>query len=95
MDARQIIISPVQSEKSYQGLEHNRYVFKVHPDATKTQIRNAIQTINGVTVTNVNTVTVKPKPKRRGVFQGVKPGYRKAIVTLKAGDSIQIFEGVH
>lgn len=95
MDARSIILSPVQSEKSYQGLEYNRYVFKVHADATKPQIRRAIETINGVSVINVNTVTVKPKPKRRGAFKGIKPGYRKAIVTLKPGDSIQIFEGVH
>jgi large subunit ribosomal protein L23 len=96
MDLRQVILAPVQSEKSYAGLEHNRYVFKVHSDATKVQIRQAVELTNpGVTVTSVNTSTVKSKPKRRGVFQGTKPGYKRAVVQLKAGDTIQIFEGVH
>ena len=95
MDARQIILSPVQSEKSYQQLQDNRYVFKVHSSATKVQIRKAIEEINKVTVVGVNTSSVKAKPKRRGAFQGSKPGYKKATVQLKAGDSIQIFEGVH
>ena len=49
----------------------------------------------GVTVTRVNTSTVKAKPKRRGTFLGTRPGYKRAIVQLKAGDTIQIFEGVH
>jgi len=94
MDDTQIILAPVQSEKSYTGLEFNRYVFKVHPDATKVQIRKAIERINNVTVISVNTSTSKPKPKRRGAFQGTRSGYKRAVVQLKAGDSIQIFEGV-
>lgn len=95
MDARQIILSPVQSEQAYAGIENNRYVFKVHPDATKTHIRKAVIELFNVTVTSVNTSTVKSKPKRRGAFLGTKPGYKRAVVQLKAGDSIQIFEGVH
>jgi large subunit ribosomal protein L23 len=96
MDLRNVILAPVQSEKSYAGLEFNRYVFKVHSDATKEQIRQAVELTNpGVTVTSVNTSTVKPKPKRRGMFLGTKPGYKRAVVQLKAGDTIQIFEGVH
>jgi large subunit ribosomal protein L23 len=94
MDHTQIILSPVQSEKSYGALEHNRYVFKVHPDATKVQIRKAIEALNNVTVLSVNTSTTKPKPKRRGTFQGTRSGYKRAVIQLKAGDSIQIFEGV-
>jgi len=96
LDLRNIILAPVQSEKSYAGLEFNRYVFKVHSDSTKEQIRQAVELTNpGVTVTSVNTSTVKAKPKRRGAFQGIRPGHKRAIVQLKAGDTIQIFEGVH
>ena len=96
MDLRNVILAPVQSEKSYAGLEFNRYVFKVHSDATKEQIRQAVELTNpGVTVTSVNTSTVKAKPKRRGQFLGIRPGYKRAVVQLKAGDTIQIFEGVH
>ncbi len=96
LDLRNVILAPVQSEKSYAGLEFNRYVFKVHPDAKKEQIRQAVELTNpGVTVTSVNTSTVKPKPKRRGTFLGTRPGYKRAVVQLKAGDTIQIFEGVH
>ncbi len=96
LDLRNVILAPVQSEKSYAGLEFNRYVFKVHSDATKEQIRQAVELTNpGVTVTSVNTSTVKPKPKRRGTFQGTRPGYKRAVVQLKSGDTIQIFEGVH
>ncbi|MCB0879008.1 MAG: 50S ribosomal protein L23 [Thermoleophilia bacterium] len=96
MELRNVILAPVQSEQSYAGLEHNRYVFKVHKDATKGQIRAAVEQTNpGVTVLSVNTSTVKSKPKRRGTFQGTRPGYKRAVVKLKDGDTIQIFEGVH
>ena len=96
MDLRNVILAPVQSEKSYAGLAFNRYVFKVHSGANKQQIRQAVELTNpGVTVTSVNTSTVKAKPKRRGQFLDVRPGYKRAVVQLKAGDTIQIFEGVH
>ena len=96
MDLRDVILAPVQSEQSYAGLEFNRYVFKVHSASTKEQIRQAVELVNpGVTVISVNTSTVKPKPKRRGQFVGTKKGYKRAVVKLKAGDTIQIFEGVH
>ena len=96
MDLRNVILAPVQSEKSYAGLAFNRYVFKVDPRASKEQIRQAVELTNpGVTVTSVNTSTVKAKPKRRGAFLGTRPGYKRAVVQLKAGDTIQIFEGVH
>lgn len=96
MDPRNVILAPVQSEKSYAGLEFNRYVFKVHSDANKEQIRQAVELTNpGVKVTSVNTSTVKAKPKRRGQFVGIRSGYKRAVVQLRAGDTIQIFEGVH
>ncbi len=89
----QVLISPVVSEKSYGQIVQNRYTFKVHPDAHKTQIRQAVEQLFDVSVLNVNVVKVQPKPKRRGVTKGVKPGWKKAIVQLKPGDSIEIFEG--
>lgn len=95
MDHSQVILAPVQSEKSYAGLPNNRYVFKVHPDANKIQIRHAIEALNDVTVVSVSTSRVKDKPKRRGITRGTKSGYKRAVVQLKAGDTIQIFEGVH
>jgi len=90
-----VILAPVQSEQSYAALEFNRYVFKVAPDATKVHIRKAIEQLFDVTVTSVNTSTVRAKPKRRGLIKGTKPGYKRAVVALKAGDTIKIFEGVH
>lgn len=96
MDLRNVILAPVQSEKSYAGLEHDRYVFKVADGSTKEQIRQAVELTNpGVTVVSVNTSKVRSKPKRRGAFVGRKSGYKRAVVQLKSGDSIQIFEGVH
>ncbi|MCW2960449.1 MAG: rplW [Thermoleophilia bacterium] len=95
-DIHNVILAPVQSEQSYAGLAYDRYVFKVAPDATKELIREAIKLANpGVTVLSVNTSTVKAKPKRRGAFLGTRSGYKRAVVKLKAGDTIQIFEGVH
>ena len=89
----QVLISPVVSEKSYGQIVQNRYTFKVHPDAHRTQVRQAVEELFDVSVVKVNMVKVQPKPKRRGVTKGVKPGWKKAIVQLKPGDSIEIFEG--
>jgi large subunit ribosomal protein L23 len=95
VDIHNVILGPVQSEKSYAGLENNQYVFRVHSDATKLQVRRAVEQLHGVSVISVNTAHVKAKPKRRGLFKGTKPGYKRATVQLKAGDTIKIFEGVH
>ena len=95
MDHRQIILEPKMSEKSYAALNDQQYVFKVHKDADKLQIRRAVEASFGVTVLAVRTVTMPAKPKRRGAIKGIKPGYKKAVVKLKEGDTIQIFEGVH
>ena len=89
----QVLIRPVISEKSYEQITQNKYTFRVHQDAHKTQVRQAVEELFDVTVTRVNIVKVQPKPKRRGVTRGERSGWKKAIVELKAGDSIEIFEG--
>ena len=93
MDARQILIAPVVSEKSYSLIEENKYSFRVHDRAHKTQIRQAVEELFDVKVVGVNVIKVQPKPKRRGAIKGTRPGWKKAIVELKAGDKIEIFEG--
>jgi large subunit ribosomal protein L23 len=93
MDARQVVIAPVVSEKSYSLIEDNKYSFRVHPRAHKTQIRQAVEELFDVKVESVNVLKVQPKPKRRGLSRGKKPGWKKAIVQLREGDRIEIFEG--
>jgi len=93
LDPRQVIITPVVSEKSYSLIEDNKYSFRVHPKAHKTQIRQAVEQLFEVHVEAVNIVRVKAKPKRRGVSKGTRPGWKKAIVQLRTGDRIEIFEG--
>jgi large subunit ribosomal protein L23 len=89
----EVLIAPVVSEKSYGQIAQNRYTFKVHQDAHKTQVRQAVEELFDVKVTAVNILKVQPKPKRRGVHKGVRQGWKKAVVQLKPGDSIEIFEG--
>jgi large subunit ribosomal protein L23 len=89
----QVLIAPVVSEKSYHQITENRYTFKVHKDAHKTQIRQAVEELFDVKVVGVNVVKMQAKPKRRGLIKGTRPGWKKAIVELKAGDRIEIFEG--
>jgi large subunit ribosomal protein L23 len=89
---RDVIIRPVVSEKSYAGLEANRYTFLVHPDANKTEIKEAIQKIWNVQVVGVNTMTRKGKVKRSRYVTGRRADQKRAVVTLAAGDSIEIFE---
>ncbi len=90
--ARDVIIRPVVSEKSYAGLESNVYTFLVDPRANKTEIKEAIQQIWNVQVTSVNTLHRKGKVKRRRWTQGKRADQKRAIVTLAEGDSIEIFE---
>jgi large subunit ribosomal protein L23 len=89
---RDVIIRPMVSEKSYAGLEQNRYTFLVHPDANKTEIKEAVQAIWNVRVLNVNTINRKGKVKRYRLTRGKRPDQKQAVVTLAEGDSIQIFE---
>ena len=93
MNVRDVLIAPVVSEKSYSLIEDNKYSFRVHPRAHKTQIRQAVEELFDVKVEGVNIVKVQPKPKRRGYNKGKKPGWKKAIVQLRTGDRIEIFEG--
>ena len=90
--ARDVIIRPIVSEKSYAGIEQNTYTFLVDPRANKTEIKEAIQKIWNVQVTSVNTLHRRGKWKRRGWTKGKRPDQKRAIVTLAAGDSIEIFE---
>jgi large subunit ribosomal protein L23 len=93
MNARQVLIRPVVSEKSYALLAANKYTFRIHPDANKTQVRQAVEEIFGVRVEDVRTVNVRPKPKRRGYTSGRTREWKKAIVQLHQDDSIELFEG--
>jgi large subunit ribosomal protein L23 len=89
----EVLLAPVVSEKSYSLLTERKYTFKVHKDAHKTQIRQAVEELFEVHVENVNILKVQAKPKRRGVTKGMRPGWKKAIVQLREGDTIEIFEG--
>jgi large subunit ribosomal protein L23 len=93
VNARQVIIRPVISEKSYALLGANKYTFRVSEKANKTQVRQAVEEIFGVRVSGVRTVNVKPKPKRRGFTSGKRRQWKKAVVTLHPEDSIELFEG--
>jgi large subunit ribosomal protein L23 len=94
MDAGQVIIRPVVSEKSYVLATAGKYTFRVHPDAHKTQIKQSIEQLFDVTVVEVNTSTVPSKPKRRGFTSGRTRGWKKAVVQVREGDSIPIFQGL-
>ena len=93
MNAADVLLAPVVSEKSYSGLADRKYTFKVHKDAHKTQVRQAVEQLFGVKVESVRMIKVPAKPKRRGVFAGVRPSWKKAIVQLHEGQTIEIFEG--
>ena len=93
MHASQVLLKPIVSEKSYEATTRGMYTFKVHPDAHKTQIRQAVEELFDVKVERVNVIKVQSKPKRRGMFRGTRPGWKKAVVQLRAGDTIEIFEG--
>ena len=114
MDPSQVIIRPVVSEKSYVLAANDRYTFRVHPDAHKTQIRRpswarefdcwvkpirlsirqAVESLFDVKVVSVRTASVKSKPKRRGITAGRTRSWKKAIVQVRAGDTIPIFQGL-
>jgi large subunit ribosomal protein L23 len=94
MDHSQVLIRPVVSEKSYVLSAANRYTFRVHDDAHKTQIRQAVEALFDVHVVEVRTLSVKSKPKRRGSTTGRTRTWKKAIVQIRAGESIPIFQGL-
>ena len=91
-DARSVLIAPVVSEKSYgQIAERRKYTFRVHSSAHKTQVRQAVEEIFDVSVTDVNISKVPSKPKRRGMHVGRRAGWKKAVVTIAEGQSIEAF----
>jgi large subunit ribosomal protein L23 len=94
MEPRDVILEPVVSEKSYGLLDEGAYTFKVHPDANKIQIRQAIESIFDVKVLKVTTANRKGKRKRnrRALTFGRRPDTKRAIVTLVEGDRIDLFE---
>jgi large subunit ribosomal protein L23 len=93
-DPNAVLIRPVISEKSYALMDKNVYVFVVDPRATKVDIRHAVERIFGVRVDNVNTLNRKGKAarNRRTGVRGHRPDVKRAIVTLHAGDKIDLFE---
>ncbi|MDD3268045.1 MAG: 50S ribosomal protein L23 [Syntrophomonadaceae bacterium] len=93
-DYRDIIIKPVVTEKSMSLLADSKYTFIVDKKANKTEIKNAIEKIFEVKVEKIYTMNVKGKPKRMGRFEGHKPDRKKAIISLKAGHKIRLFEGM-
>jgi large subunit ribosomal protein L23 len=94
MDPSQVIIRPVVSDKSYQLATVGKYVLRVHPDAHKTQIRQAVEALFDVNVVDVRTLSVKSKPKRRGAIRGRTRSWKKAIVQVRPGQSIPIYQGL-
>lgn len=91
-DPRDVILKPVVSEKSYALLDRNTYTFIVRPDANKTEIKEAVQAIFSVRVTNVNTLHRKGKHKRTRQVVGVRKSTKRALVTLHPDDKIDLFE---
>jgi large subunit ribosomal protein L23 len=92
-DPHDVLISPVISEKSYGLIDEGKYTFIVHPDANKTEIKIAVEKVFNVKVTNVNTVNRAGKRKRTRLGFGKRNDTKRAIVSLAAGDRIDLFGG--
>ena len=95
MEARDIIISPILTEKSYQDIANKKYVFRVAKSANKTEIKHAVEAIFEVSVESVHTINCRGKKKRMGRYEGFTPAYKKAIVQLKQDSkAIAFFESL-
>lgn len=94
MNAHQIIIRPLITEKNTNLMSLNKYSFQVDRSANKMEIKQAIESIFNVSVTAVHTMNVRGKLRRRGMRYGYTADWKKAIVTLAEGDRIELFEGV-
>jgi large subunit ribosomal protein L23 len=94
MEPGHVIIRPVVSEKSFVLAEAGKYTFRVDERAHKTQIRQAIEELFDVKVLDVRTASVKSKPKRRGQTSGRTRRWKKAIIQVREGDTIPIFQGL-
>lgn len=94
-NSRSIIIRPLVTEKGSQiREEENKYLFSVAVTANKIEIKRAVEEIFNVKVKSVKTATVHGKVKRLGVYEGKRPNWKKAVVTLEAGQTIDLFEQV-
>ena len=94
MHTYEVLRRPIITEKNTDLMAENKYVFEVMKAANKAQVKEAVQKAFKVTVLGVNMVTVPAKPRGFGRLRGHRPAWKKAIVTLKPGDKIEIFEGV-
>ncbi|MDR3333016.1 MAG: 50S ribosomal protein L23 [Synergistaceae bacterium] len=91
--AHDIILRPIITEKSSRLMALNKYTFEVLPQANKIEIRKAVEEVFKVKVTSVHTIKVRSKPKKMGRFSGRSRSWKKAIVTLLAGERIEFFDG--
>lgn len=94
IDKRKIVQKPIITEKATMLREGNKYVFRVDKKANKIQIRQAVESIFKVHVESVHTISMPSKPKRQGAFAGRRPAWKKAYVTLRAGDAIETIENL-
>jgi large subunit ribosomal protein L23 len=92
-DPRDVLLAPVISEKSYGLIDEGKYTFLVHPDANKTQIKIAVEQVFNVKVSSVNTANRTGKRKRTRTGFGKRNDTKRAIVSLAAGDRIDLFGG--
>lgn len=90
-----VLKKPLVSEKSMMLMAENKYSFEVSKGANKYEIKDAVEKLFDVTVLNVTTRTIRGKIKKQGRYEGKRPDMKKAIVTLKDGDKIQVFEGLN
>lgn len=94
MNVNEILIKPLITEKNTMlGVQH-KYTFKIDTRANKTQVKEAVETIFNVNVTAVNVISVPPKTRRVGKTTGKTSPWKKAIVTLREGQRLEVFEGV-
>ncbi len=91
-DPRDIFLSPIVSEKSYAAVQNKQYSFYIDPRVDKSEVKRAVEKVFNVKVLKVNTMNVKPKPKKLGRSSGYSSRMKKAIVTLGAKDKIDFFE---
>jgi len=92
--ASRFLLEPWITEKSHQEMAQNKYIFKVSKDSNKTSIKRSVEDLYKVTVLDVNVVNIHPKKRVYGRTTGFKSGFKKAIVKLKEGDKIELFEGI-
>lgn len=92
--AKNIILEPWMTEKSHDAMAINKYVFIINKNSDKAAVKKAVESLYKVHVTDVNVVNIHSKERNYGRFSGTKSGYKKAFVTVKAGEKIELFKGV-